>query len=77
MVIASFIILLTWLSAGLRTAIYSGAFLGYMGLLGFWEQAMTTLALLGTAASPSWGCAACRSMCARRRSRSAPADGIS
>ena len=50
MVIASFIILLTWLSAGLRAAIYSGAFLSYMGLLGFWEKAMTTLALLGTAA---------------------------
>ena len=49
-VIASLIILLTWLTAGLRTAIYSGAFLAYMGLLGFWEAAMTTLALLGTAA---------------------------
>ena len=50
MVIASFIVLLTWLSAGNRTAIYSAAFLAYMGLLGFWEKAMTTLALLGTAA---------------------------
>lgn len=50
MVIAAFIILLTWLSAGPRTAIYSAAFLAYMGLLGFWEKAMTTLALLGTAA---------------------------
>ncbi|MEM9061590.1 MAG: ABC transporter permease subunit [Pseudomonadota bacterium] len=50
MVIASFIILLTWLSAGTRIAIFSGAFLAYMGLLGFWEKAMTTLALLGTAA---------------------------
>ncbi|MEM7211147.1 MAG: ABC transporter permease subunit [Pseudomonadota bacterium] len=50
MVIASFIILLTWLSAGPRMAIFSGAFLAYMGLLGFWEKAMTTLALLGTAA---------------------------
>ncbi len=50
MVIASFIILLTWLSAGSRAAIFSGAFLLYMGLLGFWEKAMTTLALLGTAA---------------------------
>ncbi|MFT5657842.1 MAG: glycine betaine/proline transport system permease protein [Gammaproteobacteria bacterium] len=50
MVIASFIILLTWLSAGLTASIYSGAFLSYMGLLGFWEKAMTTLALLGTAA---------------------------
>ena len=50
MVIAAFIILLTWLSAGTRAAIFSGAFLSYMGLLGFWEKAMTTLALLGTAA---------------------------
>ncbi len=50
MVIASFIVLLTWLSAGPRNAVYSGAFLAYMGLLGFWEKAMTTLALLGTAA---------------------------
>ncbi len=50
MVIAAFIVLLTGLSAGVRTAIYSGAFLGYMGFLGFWEKAMTTLALLGTAA---------------------------
>ncbi len=49
-VIASLIVLLTWLTAGVRTAIYSGAFLAYMGLLGFWEGAMTTLALLGTAA---------------------------
>lgn len=49
-VIASFIVLLTWLSAGPRTAIFSGAFLAYMGLLGFWVKAMTTLALLGTAA---------------------------
>ncbi len=49
-VIACLIILLTWLTAGISTAIYSGAFLAYMGLLGFWEAAMTTLALLGTAA---------------------------
>ncbi len=49
-VIASLIILLTWLTAGTRTAIWSAAFLSYMGLLGFWEKAMTTLALLGTAA---------------------------
>ena len=50
MVIFAFIVLLTWLSAGPRNAVYSGAFLAYMGLLGFWEKAMTTLALLGTAA---------------------------
>ena len=49
-VIMSLIILLTWLTAGARMSIYSGAFLTYIGLLGFWEKAMTTLALLGTAA---------------------------
>ena len=49
-VIASLIVLLTWLTAGVRTALWSGAFLAYMGFLGFWEKAMTTLALLGTAA---------------------------
>jgi len=49
-VIASLIVLLTWLTAGVRMAIYSSGFLAYMGLLGFWEKAMTTLALLGTAA---------------------------
>ena len=49
-VIASLILLLTWLTAGIRTAIWSTSFLAYMGLLGFWEKAMTTLALLGTAA---------------------------
>lgn len=49
-VIASFIILLTWLSAGIGGAAASAVFLAYMGLFGFWEKAMTTLALLGTAA---------------------------
>ena len=49
-VVASFIILLTGLAAGPRAAIFAGAFLAYMGVLGFWEKAMTTLALLGTAA---------------------------
>ena len=49
-VMASFIILLTGLSAGKKAAIFCAAFLAYMGLLGFWEKAMTTLALLGTAA---------------------------
>ena len=49
-VIASLIVLLTWLTAGIRTAIWSTSFLAYMGLLGFWEKVMTTLALLGTAA---------------------------
>ena len=49
-VIASFIILLTGLSAGAKAAVVAGGFLAYMGLFGFWEKAMTTLALLGTAA---------------------------
>ena len=67
-VIASFIILLTWLSAGIRTAIYSGAFLAYMGFLGFWEKAMTTLALLGTAACLSIAIGIPLGMfCARRK----------
>jgi len=49
-VVASFIVLLTALSAGRRAAVFAAAFLSYMGILGFWEKAMTTLALLGTAA---------------------------
>ena len=49
-VFASLIVLLTWLTAGIRIAIWSTSFLAYMELLGFWEKAMTTLALLGTAA---------------------------
>ncbi len=49
-VVASFIILLTWLSAGAGAAVFSAAFLAYMGFMGFWVKAMTTLALLGTAA---------------------------
>ena len=68
-VIASLIILLTWLTAGLRTAIWSGAFLAYMGLLGFWEMAMTTLALLGTAACLSIAIGIPLGMFAARRPR--------
>ena len=49
-VIAAMIILLTWLSAGAGAAFAAAGFLAYMGFLGFWEKAMTTLALLGTAA---------------------------
>ncbi|MFD1159779.1 ABC transporter permease [Roseovarius aestuarii] len=49
-VIAAMIILLTWLSAGTGAAFAAAGFLAYMGFLGFWEKAMTTLALLGTAA---------------------------
>ena len=49
-VIITAIVTLTGLSAGPRAAIYSAGFLAYMGFLGFWVKAMTTLALLGTAA---------------------------
>ena len=49
-VVISSIVLMTGLSAGPRAALYSLAFLAYMGFLGFWVKAMTTLALLGTAA---------------------------
>ncbi|MDU9005298.1 ABC transporter permease [Sedimentitalea todarodis] len=68
-VIASLIILLTWLTAGISTSIYSGAFLAYMGLLGFWEGAMTTLALLGTAACLSIAIGIPLGMFAARRPR--------
>ncbi len=68
-VVASLIILLTWLTAGLRTAIWSGAFLAYMGLLGFWDKAMTTLALLGTAACLSIAIGIPLGMFAARRPR--------
>jgi glycine betaine/proline transport system permease protein len=47
-VIITAIVTLTGLSAGPRAAIYSAGFLCYMGFLGFWVKAMTTLALLGT-----------------------------
>ena len=49
-VIAAFIILLTGLCAGFGASLASACFLSYMGFLGFWDKAMTTLALLGTAA---------------------------
>ncbi|MBT7974101.1 MAG: ABC transporter permease subunit [Candidatus Marinimicrobia bacterium] len=50
LVVSSIIVLLTRIAAGVRSAIIAGAFLAYMGLLGFWDKAMMTLALLGTAA---------------------------
>jgi glycine betaine/proline transport system permease protein len=68
-VIASLITLLTWLTAGVRASIYSAAFLAYMGLLGFWEGAMTTLALLGTAACLSIAIGIPLGMFAARRPR--------
>ncbi|MDC0738899.1 ABC transporter permease subunit [Cognatishimia sp. SS12] len=49
-VVALVIIMLAYLSAGARVAIFTGAALAYLGLLDFWEKAMTTVALLGAAA---------------------------
>lgn len=49
-IVASFIILLTGLTAGIKGAIFAALSLLFMGLFEFWEKAMTTLALLGTAA---------------------------
>ncbi len=68
-VIFALIVLLTWLTAGLRMAVWSGAFLAYMGFLGFWEKAMTTLALLGTAACLSIAIGIPLGMFAARRPR--------
>lgn len=42
--------LLAWLTGGTRVAIFSLAALAYLGVLGFWEKAMTTVSLLGAAA---------------------------
>ena len=55
-VMGGFIVLLTGLSAGWRSSIFTAAALAYLGYLGFWEKSMRTLALLGTAA--------CISICA-------------
>ena len=49
-VIMSIVILLAWRTTGARMAIFALAALAYLGVLGFWEKAMTTVALLGTAA---------------------------
>ncbi len=50
LIVAGFIILLTGLTAGWRGALFAAASLTFMGVFEFWEKAMTTLALLGTAA---------------------------
>ncbi|MEO0429505.1 MAG: ABC transporter permease subunit [Pseudomonadota bacterium] len=49
-VVALVIVMLAYLSAGARVAVFTGAALAYLGLLDFWEKAMTTIALLGAAA---------------------------
>ena len=49
-IIIVFLVTLSGLSAGPRAAVWTAAFLVYTGLVGLWEKAMTSLALLGTAA---------------------------
>ncbi|GAA6206781.1 hypothetical protein NBRC116601_00740 [Cognatishimia sp. WU-CL00825] len=49
-VVGLVIIMLAYLSGGARVAIFTTAALAYLGLLDFWEKAMTTIALLGAAA---------------------------
>lgn len=49
-VVALVFVMLAYLSGGARVAIFTGAALAYLGLLDFWEKAMTTIALLGAAA---------------------------
>jgi glycine betaine/proline transport system permease protein len=45
-----FILILTHLTAGPRVAIFSVMALAYLGVFGFWEQSLRTIALLGAAA---------------------------
>ncbi len=45
--------MLAWLTGGPRVAIFALAALAYLGVLGFWEKAMTTISLLGAAAMVS------------------------
>ncbi len=52
-VIVALIVVLAWRTAGFRTAIFTAAALFYLGLLGFWEKSLATVALLGTAALTS------------------------
>ncbi|WP_136659390.1 ABC transporter permease subunit [Nitratireductor sp. XY-223] len=52
-VIIIFVGMLAWLTGGSRVAIFTIAALAYLGILGFWEKAMTTISLLGAAAMVS------------------------
>lgn len=49
-VIVIFFLLAAWRFAGIRVAIFTGAALAYMGILGLWEKSMLTLALVSSAA---------------------------
>ena len=49
-VVMSVIVLLAYRMAGARVAVFTAASMGYLGIFGFWEKSMTTVALLGSAA---------------------------
>ena len=49
-VVMGVVLLLAYRMAGARVAVFTGAALAYLGVLGFWEKSMTTVALLGSAA---------------------------
>ena len=49
-VVALTFVMLAYLSAGPRVAIFTGAALAYLGFLDFWDEAMRSIALLGAAA---------------------------
>lgn len=48
-VMMGLIVLLAYKVAGARVAIFTGFALAYLGILGFWEQSMLTVSLLGSA----------------------------
>ncbi|MEZ5784502.1 MAG: proline/glycine betaine ABC transporter permease [Rhizobiaceae bacterium] len=49
-VVMALVLLAAYRSSGPRVAIFTAAALAYLGLFGFWEKAMVTVSLLGTAA---------------------------
>jgi len=49
-VVMGVIVLLAYRMAGPRVAVFTAAALAYLGVLGFWDKSMTTVALLGSAA---------------------------
>ena len=46
-VMAVVLLIIAWRVAGRRVAIFTGGALAYLGLFGFWEMAMSTIALVG------------------------------
>jgi glycine betaine/proline transport system permease protein len=47
-VVAACCLAIAWRLSGWRIAIFTGACLAYLGLLGFWEKSMSTMALIAT-----------------------------